>query len=219
MSILSSHLTNAQINKCFNDLVNSSQQHCCVSLLQALHNVDVCPSDIEDSTSESETSDAPTQPTPAAEEQAPHQSHIIQYDKVSPSQPEGTTTSPPQQPSPGIEQLLPFQSLNRRESTLTQSEPTQITDNVDFCPSDPQPSHDLDQLLSCQTMTLDENILTIQSQPTQITDTQAVAFDNLDPLTDSTTYQSHPHTSTDTQIASPSFSLTSSPQTMQPPLP
>ena len=126
MTVLSSHLTNPQINKCFGDLVNSNHERCCISLIQALHSVDVCP-------------------------------------------------------------------------------------------SDPQPSPDLDQLLSCQTMTLDENILTIQSQPTQITDTQAVAFDNLDPLTDSTTYQSHPHTSTDTQIASPSFSPTSSPQTMQPP--
>ena len=46
MSILSAHLTNPQINKCFNDLVNSDREYRCLSLVQALHSVDVCPSDI-----------------------------------------------------------------------------------------------------------------------------------------------------------------------------
>ena len=80
----------------------------------------------------------------------------------------------------------------------------------------PQPSPDIDQLLSFQTMTLDENIISTQSQSTQITDTQAAAFGDFSPLIGSTTYQPQSHLLTDTQTAIQSFSPLSPPQTEQP---
>ena len=155
ITVLTSHLTNPQINKCFNGVVNSSHEHCCSALLQALYNIDVCPSDIEDSTSESETSPAPSQPTPIAEETTSNQTHIVQHVDASPSHSEEATP----------------------------------------CPL-PQPSPDLEQLLSFRTMTLDENIITTQSEPTQITDTQAAITGDLNPLLDPTAHLPHLHTLT-----------------------
>ena len=57
-------------------------------------------------------------------------------------------------------------------------------------------------------MTLGENILSTQSEPTQITDTQAAGADDLDLHADLTTHPPHSYSLTDTQTAIQSFSPT-----------
>ncbi len=236
MSILSAHLTNPQINKCFNDLVNSDHEHCCLSLLQALHTVDVCPSDIEDSTSESETNPLPTQPTPIVDSKdtTPNKSHILQLVDVSPSQSEEGAPRPLPQPSPDIDELLPLQTMTlegEEENIPTHSQTTQSTDTQaaafgDISPLTGATTYQPHAHLLTDTQTAIQSISPTSPPQTgqflassNITDTQIAAstqraaLSETSPLISSTTYQ--PPFLTDTQTAAQPTLTISPPQTEQ----
>ena len=194
MTILSAHLTNSQINKCFNDLVNTKHEHCCFSLLQVLHAVDVCPSDIEDTTSESKSDLHPLQHTPLPESKAttPIELDNIQPVSISHSIPKNTPTTPQARPSPNVEEILALQTITLEEGgPLTQSQPTQITDTqcAAFVVAQEIPSQDNHPLSVLHTPSLtDTQVAATESlpvtlsgqldsllQPTEVTDTQLAA--------------------------------------------
>ena len=171
MTILSAHLTNSQINKCFNDLVNTKHEHCCLSLLQALHAVDVCPSDVEDTTLESESDLHPLQHTPPPESKAttPIESDNIQPVSISHSTPKNTPTTPQARLSPNVDEILALQTITLEEGgPLTQSQPTQITDTqcAAFVVAQKIPSQDNHPLRVLHTPSLtDTQVAATESPP------------------------------------------------------
>ncbi len=129
-----------------------------------------------------------THPNCRVQNTTPIESDIVQFVDVSPSHSEGHAHDSFPQLSPDVDDLLALQTMTLEEDqTLTQSQPTQITDTQcaafeETTPQDNSTPYDLQSSLLTDTQTAAESLpttLPVQPdpllQPTEVTDTQLAA--------------------------------------------